>query len=64
MLLWCLGVTGALVIIAFLVMPWVRRHLRRRRGLCVTCGYDLSTTGDASQRRCPECGAIPGYGAT
>lgn len=30
-----------------------KREMRRRSGLCVTCGYDLTgnTTG-----RCPECG--------
>ena len=30
-----------------------RRHRRRKRGLCVTCGYNL--TGNVSGV-CPECG--------
>ena len=52
---WCLWLTGALMIGAFFVIPLVRRQARRRRGLCVVCGYDVST-GDTRQSRCPECG--------
>ncbi len=52
---WCLGPTGALVIGAFFV-PFVRRQARRRRGLCVVCGYDVGATGYPRQNRCPECG--------
>ncbi len=37
---------------AFVRGPW-RRHRRRKRGLCVACGYDL--TGNESGR-CSECG--------
>jgi hypothetical protein len=40
--LFVVGLAGAL-----------RRRRRRRKGLCVKCGYDL--TG-LPQRRCPECG--------
>ena len=35
--------------------PFVlRRYLRRRRGLCPACGYDLK---HAEHESCPECGA-------
>ncbi len=35
--------------------PFVlRRHIRRKRGLCVACGYDLR---HADHEACPECGA-------
>ena len=34
-------------------VPWfARRVVRRRRSLCIRCGYDLR----ASTGRCPECG--------
>lgn len=38
----------------------IRRIARRRRGLCVTCGYNRSGTPGAAP--CPECGrhAVPG----
>ena len=39
-------------VFAFIRGP-VRRNRRRKRGLCVQCGYNL--TGNVSGR-CPECG--------
>jgi len=36
------------------VMPFtLRRTLRRKRGLCIKCGYDLRGT---DHKACPECG--------
>ena len=28
--------------------------------LCEHCGYDLRGRGDDAERRCPECGGLPG----
>ena len=39
-------------VLAFIRGP-LRRYLRRRKGLCLSCGYDL--TGNVSGV-CPECG--------
>jgi hypothetical protein len=42
------------------VLQWLPRHekwARTSKGLCRTCGYDL--TGNVS-RTCPECGATAG----
>jgi hypothetical protein len=52
--LWLVFVTLAAVpTIAFIRGP-LRQWRRRRRGLCVSCGYNL--TGNLSGS-CPECGA-------
>ncbi len=50
--LWLLMIAfAAYPAIAFIRGP-LRRHRRYKRGLCVTCGYDLR----GSSERCPECG--------
>ena len=57
--LWCLAVPlwhlfllfAAYPTLAFIRGP-LRRYRRRKRGLCVGCGYDLR----GSPGRCPECG--------
>ena len=43
---------GSYPLLAFLRGP-LRRYRRRRNGLCLKCGYDL--TGNVSGV-CPECG--------
>jgi hypothetical protein len=44
---------GALWWMVLVSPPAVRRHLRRRQGRCVVCGYDLKGQREAG---CPECG--------
>jgi hypothetical protein len=31
---------------------WLRRRMRKRKGLCLKCGYDVRASAD----KCPECG--------
>lgn len=45
----------------FARMVALRSHLRRKRGLCVNCGYDLRGT---QHQRCPECGCTSSNAAT
>jgi len=47
------AVFGAAWSIALLGPAWARREVRRRRGRCVMCGYDL---GGHDAGGCPECG--------
>lgn len=45
---------GTILWLLFLVAPrTLRRQIRRRRGRCLKCGYDLRGNLDAG---CPECG--------
>jgi len=46
--------TGALPAHWILVRRTPQAEVRRSRGLCLKCGYDLRATPD----RCPECGSI------
>jgi hypothetical protein len=57
--------TNLVLILGTLVLPalWLvrtgraikSRRERKRKGLCLSCGYDLRV----SPERCPECGAVP-----
>jgi len=51
--LWSVSILFAIYpIVAFIRSPARRRRYRRKHGLCVKCGYNL--TG-LSESRCPEC---------
>jgi hypothetical protein len=49
--LWLPALVPLTVYVAFAIRR-SKRHRRRRKGLCPTCGYDLRAT----PTRCPECG--------
>jgi hypothetical protein len=53
--LWMIFLLFAAYPIATFSRAPIRRWRRRRKGLCVECGYDL--TGNVSGV-CPECGAV------
>ena len=47
---------AAILWMVFFIPGMVKRTLRRRRGLCSACAYDLRGRG-ANSQICPECGA-------
>ncbi|MCH7813010.1 MAG: hypothetical protein IID40_03220 [Planctomycetes bacterium] len=49
-----LPLLALLAIVTYPLLPFALRRNRRKRGLCLKCGYDL--TGNTSGV-CPECGA-------
>jgi hypothetical protein len=51
---------GSILALLWFSRRWpgmVRRTIRRRRGLCVRCAYDLR--GSSVGGTCPECGKVP-----
>ena len=51
---------GGLAFVVWGAPGLVRRRVRRRRGRCAACGYDLSGAGGAGRGLCPECGGAEG----
>lgn len=54
---WFVGGVLAVPAVTMIGVAWLARRrwaVRRKRGLCAACGYDLRATPG----RCPECGAV------
>ena len=49
----------AMLFVPLRLLPWSAAS-RKRRGLCIACGYDLT----GAWRRCPECGEEISMGGT
>lgn len=50
---WVVVTSAAFPVVPLLLFRFARRSVRRSRGYCMRCGYDLRM----SPARCPECGA-------
>jgi hypothetical protein len=55
---WFIVLLTAILPASRFYLTFHRRRLRKRVGLCRSCGYDLRATPE----RCPECGAVPARG--
>lgn len=47
---------GVVILLVMMVLRQATAERRRREGRCCACGYDLR--GNATTRRCPECGEV------
>jgi predicted RNA-binding Zn-ribbon protein involved in translation (DUF1610 family) len=48
---------AAVAVLCYVAYGTTRRRYRLAHGLCVSCGYDLSSPGTV-MLRCPECGRV------